>query len=62
MVQCTKESHATMKSDPKRWTIETETIGAIDLGPGQVVVLVNCRECHSTLAVELFVDEPARAE
>ena len=62
MFHCTNESHAIMKSDLERWTTEAVPIGVIDIGPGQVVVLVNCRECHSTLAVELFavVDLPKK--
>jgi hypothetical protein len=48
---CTRESHADLKRDPRRWASEVDPIGEIVAGDGSVFVLANCRACQSTLAV-----------
>jgi mono/diheme cytochrome c family protein len=48
---CTRQSHEDLKNDSMRWARETERIGEINVGDGNVIVLANCRACHSTLVV-----------
>ncbi|HEX6836016.1 MAG TPA: hypothetical protein VF334_05550 [Polyangia bacterium] len=46
------ESHDDLKGDRDRWAAEIDLIGEIEMGDGRIVVLANCRTCHSTLAID----------
>jgi hypothetical protein len=51
-MMCTLQSHDDLKHDHDRWAAALDLIGEIDVGNGRVVVLANCRACHSTLAID----------
>lgn len=51
-MMCTFQSHDDLKHDRDRWAADLDLIGEIEIGDGRVVVLANCRACHSTLAID----------
>lgn len=61
---CTRESHAELKADDKKW--ERETVPPVGhatrpvMGDGdEFIQIANCRRCHSTLAraVEIKLED-----
>jgi hypothetical protein len=53
VIACTRESHEAKKADPVKWATEVDHIGEMEFGDGERLQLANCRDCCSTLAVEV---------